>query len=132
MSLVFTSQASNNGFTYVNGGVPFKPNTMAQGSMITNAKHVYMKNAGGGQNWYSSSDVTAQRRRMAIGKNATRLGIPNGKPSSNSNFVQNDVKSALAKVRGGGAVAPPKKGLAAKAGVSTWTHNPVTRKVGGI
>mgnify|MGYP001362717528 CR=1 FL=1 len=131
-TLVFTSSARNNGQTNVPMGTPFKPATMNQGSVLTNAKHVYLQKGGGGANFYDASDVIAQKRRMAIGKNTTRVTVPMGQPSSNANFVQNDVKSALAKVRGGGAVAPPKKGLAAKSGVSTWTHNPVTRKVGGI
>ena len=131
-SMVFTTSANDNGYTYVSMGTPFKPATMTQGSSLTNAKHVYLQKAGGGKNFYDASDVIAQKRRMAVGKNTTRVTVPNGNPSSNSNFVNNDVKSALAKVRGGGAVAPPKKGLAAKNGVATYTHNPVTRKVGGI
>ena len=131
-TLVFTSSARNNGYTNVTMGTPFKPATMTQGGALTNAKQVYLQKGGGGANFYDASDVIAQKRRMAIGKNTTRVTVPMGQPSSNANFVQNDVKSALAKVRGGGAVAPPKKGLAAKSGVSTWTHNPVTRKVGGI
>ena len=131
-SMVFTTSSNNNGFTYASMGTPFKPATMTQGSSLTNAKHVYLQKGGGGKNFYDASDVIAQKRRMAVGKNTTRVTVPDGKPSSNSNFVQNDVKSALAKVRGGGAVAPPKKGLAAINGVATYTHNPVTRKVGGI
>ena len=112
-SLVFTSSARNNGFTNVNMGTPFKPATMTQGADLTNAKHVYLKKSGGGANFYDASDVIAQKRRMAVGKNTTRVTVPNGNPSSNSNFVQNDVKSALAKVRGGGARVPPKVGMSA-------------------
>ena len=112
-SLVFTSSARNNGFTNVNMGTPFKPATMTQGADLTNAKHVYLKKSGGGANFYDASDVIAQKRRMAVGKNTTRVTVPNGNPSSNSNFVQNDVKSALAKVRGGGARVPRKVGMSA-------------------
>ena len=131
-TLVFTSSARNNGYTYVTMGTPFKPATMTQGAALTNAKHTYLQKGGGGANFYDASDVIAQKRRMAVGKNTTRATVPNGQPSSNATMNSNDVKSALSKVRGGGAVAPPKKGLAAKSGTSTWTHNPVTRKVGGI
>ena len=94
-------------------GTPFKPATMTKGADLTNVKHVYLKKSGGGANFYDASDVIAQKRRMAVGKNTTRVTVPNGNPSSNSNFVQNDVKSALAKVRGGGARVPPKVGMSA-------------------
>ena len=90
-TLVFTTSGGNNGFTNVTMGTPFKPATMTQGSSLTNAKHVYLQKGGGGKNFYDASDVIAQKRRMAVGKNTTRVTIPNGQPSSNSNFVQNDV-----------------------------------------
>lgn len=100
---------TNNKYVKSVGGSPFKPNTMAQGSMITNNKHVYVKKGGGGQNSYASSDIIAQKRRIAIGKNTTRLGIQEGTITSYTSFDKNTVNSAIAKVRGGGAVAPPKK-----------------------
>ena len=109
-SLVFTSSARNNGFTNVNMGTHSNLQ-MTQGADLTNAKHVYLKKSGG-ELTYDASDVIA-KRRMAVGKNTTRVTVPNGNPSSNSNFVQNDVKSALAKVRGGGARVPPKVGMSA-------------------
>lgn len=110
MSLVFTSSANNNGIVYEKGGSAFKPNTMAQGSMITNATTVYANRAGGGQNWFASGDYTAQKRRIAIGKNHNRVGVPNGAPSSNKSTDSHYRNSALARVRGGGSVAPKKKG----------------------
>lgn len=113
-SMVFTTSANNNKITYVSMGTPFKPATMTQGSSLTNAKAVYLQKAGGGKNFYDASDVIAQKRRMAVGKNTTRVTVPNGQPSSNATANQNTVNSALAKVRGGGAVVPPKVGLAAK------------------
>ena len=110
MSMVFTSSANNNGIVYEKGGSAFKPNTMAQGSMITNATTVYANRAGGGQNWFASGDYTAQKRRIAIGKNHNRIGVPNGAPSTYKSTDSHSRNSALARVRGGGSVAPKKKG----------------------
>jgi hypothetical protein len=95
---------------WVNGASAFKPNTMSQGGTYFNSVKVYKSKGGGGKTWYDSSDVTAQKRRVAIGKNATRYGLVSGQPSqwkSNGTTYRNN---ALARVRGGGAVAPPKKG----------------------
>ena len=114
MSLVFTSQANNNGIVYSKGSSGFKPANMSQGSMITNSTAVYNNNAGGGSGWFSSSDVIAQKRRIAIGKSQNRVGIPDGQPSTYKSTEGNSRKSALARVRGGGAVAPPKKGAQKK------------------
>ena len=43
MSLVFTTSGSNgnNTITKTTGGSPFKPSTMSQGSMLSNALMVY-------------------------------------------------------------------------------------------
>ena len=103
-------QVNRNGMMWVTGASPFKPPTMSQGGTYFNSIKVYKSKGGGVKNWYSSSDVTAHKRNMAIGKNATRLGLKNGQPSqyrSNDRAVRN---SAVARVRGGGAVAPAKKG----------------------
>lgn len=108
--MFFTTQVNNNGYVYTKGGSAFKPDTMAQGSLITNANAVYKNNAGGGSGWFSSSDVIAQKRRIAIGKNKNRVGIPDKQASGFKSTENNSRKSALARVRGGGAVAPKKKG----------------------
>lgn len=112
MSLVFTTSGSNgnNAITKTAGGSPFKPSTMSQGSMLSNSLMVYTREGGGGKNWYDSSDVTAQRRRMAIGKNARRLGLSQGQPSAYAMANVNTVNSAVRRVRSRGSVAPPKKG----------------------
>jgi hypothetical protein len=102
---------TNNKYAFYAGSSPFKPNTMAQGSMTTNAKHVYVKKGGYGQNSSDSSVVIAQKRRIAIGKNTTRLGIQQENISSYASGNKNTVNSAIARVRGGGSVAPPKKGM---------------------
>ena len=124
MSLVFTTSGSNgdNAITKTTGGSPFKPSTMSQGSMLSNALMVYSRQGGGGKNWYDSSDVTAQRRRMAIGKNARRLGLSQGQPSAYAMANVNTVNSAVRRVRSGGSVAPPKKGASPG---STMSTNPV-------
>ena len=102
---------TNNKYALYAGNSPFKPNTMAQGSMTTNSKQVYIKKCGGGQNSYASSDVTSQKRRIAIGKNTTRIGIQQGGASSYAAGDNNTVNHAIAKARSGGSVAPPKKGM---------------------
>ena len=124
MSLVFTTSGSNgdNAITYTAGGSPFKPATMSQGSMLSNATAVYNKNGGGGKNWYDSSDIIAQRRRIAIGKNASRRGLTTGQPSSYATQNVNTVNSAKRRARSGGYVAPAKKGASP---ISTMSTNPV-------
>lgn len=121
MSLVYTTSGSNgnNAITKTSGGSPFKPSTMSQGSMLSNALMVYSREGGGGKNWYDSSDVTAQRRRMAIGKNARRLGLSQGQPSAYAMANVNTVNSAVRRVRSGGAVAPPKKAASPGSTIST-------------
>lgn len=128
MSLVFTTSGSNsdNAITKTEGGSPFKPSTMSQGSMLSNSLMVYSRQGGGGKNWYDSSDVTAQRRRMAIGKNASRHGLSQGQPSAYAMANVNTVNSAVRRVRSGGSVAPPKKGASAG---STMSTNPVRSSV---
>jgi hypothetical protein len=46
--MIFTSSGNNqnNGITTAINGSPFKPNTMSQGSMLSNALHAYTNNAG--------------------------------------------------------------------------------------
>lgn len=100
----------NNGYAFNAGGSPFKPDTMSQGSFYTNSKNSYVpdhkKIA-----FSNSSDVTAKKRRTAIGKQSSRLGIPQGIPSSYASSNVNDVKHARAKARSGGYVSPPKKNM---------------------
>lgn len=109
--MYFRRHVNRNGIVYTSGGSAFKPNTMSQGSILSNNIKVFRNKAGGGMNTFASSDVTAQKRRIAIGKNATRLGIASGKPSQYKSNGPIPRKQALARVRAGGCVAPPKKGL---------------------
>lgn len=98
----------NNGYAFYTGGSPFKPNTMSQGSFYTNSKNSYVpdhKKVAVS----NSSDVTEKKRRIAVGKQSSRLGIPQGIPSSYASSNVNDVKHARSKARSGGYVSPPKK-----------------------
>jgi hypothetical protein len=109
MTLVFTTKARNNGVTTHKGGSPFKPANMTQGSVLTNASMVYSKKGGGGQHWHDSSTYIEQKKRIAIGKNKNRVGLSEGDKSSYKSTENNSRKSALSRVRGGGAVVPKKK-----------------------
>lgn len=55
-----------------------------------------------------ASSITAKKRLIAIRKNALRFGISQ---SSYESSNKHSVKTALTKVRGGGSVAPAKKGF---------------------
>ena len=103
----------NNKQSFYSGGSPFKPSTMTQGSFLTNSKNAFdtQTKTCGGMNNCSSGEIIAMKRRQAIGKNSARVGYSDMEPSSYASGNKNDVKSALSKVRGGGYVAPAKKGF---------------------
>lgn len=109
MTSIISCLNTNNKLAYYLGSSPFKPETMSQGSIMTNNKHAYIKKGFGGDN--SSSAITAKNRIIAIGKNTTRNGISQMAASSYASMNKNDINSALAKVRGGGSVSPAKKGF---------------------
>jgi len=106
-------QINNNGFTTATMGMPFKSQNMAQGSMFSNARQIYIKDASGGKNWYSSSDITALKRNTAIGKSSTKTGLPANAKLSFRSPDKNLKKSALRRCRSGGCVAPKKCGARA-------------------
>ena len=114
-------QHINNGYTEVQGGMPFKPDTMTQGSELSRARRVYSRDAGGGQNWFSSSQHLELKKINAIGKASRRLlpsvdvatGVRTLPRMSFRSQERNSRNSALARVRGGGSVAPKKKGALA-------------------
>jgi hypothetical protein len=68
-----TKQYVDNKIARIPMAMPFKSQNMTQGSTLANARHVYRKDSGGGQNWYSGSDVTYLRKITAIGKNAKTI-----------------------------------------------------------
>lgn len=113
-------QNINNGFTTAYMGMPFKPDTMTQGSDFSRARKVYNRDAGGGQNWFSSSQHIELKKINAIGKSSInkRQVMPNGAFPKETKMSfrsqeRNSRNSALARVRGGGTVAPKKKGAIA-------------------
>jgi len=109
-SSVPRKQYYNNGYLTPPMAMPFKPPTMTQGSMFSNARKVFVKDAGGGPNWYAGSDITALKRVNAIGKSSTKTGLPNNAKLSYRSQDNNFKNSALRRCRSGGSVAPKKKG----------------------
>ena len=103
------SYLNNNKIAYYNGASPFKPETMTQGSVLTNSKHSYIRKGFGGDS--SSSDITAKKRIIAIGKNMSRIGPNQITATSYATINNNDVRHTLSKVRGSGYISPRKKGF---------------------
>lgn len=90
-------------------------------SEFSNARHEYFRTASRQiNNPYAhstkyiapqcSSLFTSARKRVAVGKSSYKQGLPNSAPLSYKNYNTNDVKNALRYTRGGGCVAPAKKG----------------------
>jgi hypothetical protein len=103
----FTPVARNNGYTYFRGGSPFKPNTMTQGSILPSSNQLFIYK----KSYNDASSVIEKNKRIAIGKNRGRVGLSQGMPSSYASVNKNTVKHAVAMIRGGGSVSPPKKGF---------------------
>lgn len=108
----------NNGVTTVKMGMPFKPNTMAQGSMFSNARAEFTENVSSvsdTKKWYGSagsrttSSYISSKRNRSIGKSSTIQGLSEGSEhqyKSNDKAIRN---TALARCRAGGCTAPNKK-----------------------
>lgn len=97
--------AANSGF----GGSGFT------GGLVTTLGRLSSKNqlvGKGGKNWAGASSYTENKRRIAIGKGSVNTVPPNTAPilTAFSTQNKNDVRNAIAKTRGGGSVAPKKKG----------------------
>lgn len=97
-----SNKSSNNG-----GGNGFT------GGLITKMGNLASKNqmvGKGGKNWAGASDYTQNKRLNAIGKGS--MGNTNNTIATRSFIAQDQtsVKTALWKARGGGSVAPKKKG----------------------
>jgi hypothetical protein len=112
------SQNTKTAQTTARMGMPMKPNTMTQGSEFSNARKTYVKDAGGGKNWYGSSAVTQLKRINAIGQSSTKRGLPTDAPlnfssQSKANWSNTTRNSRLQRCRSGGCVAPKKKGAIA-------------------
>jgi hypothetical protein len=126
-----TRQYISNKISHIPMSMPFKSQTMTQGSSLSNDRSAYRNNSigeyrydtahnkelYGGRSRYGGSDITYMRRVRAIGKNANTIkswvkpgaGI---QPAALSSAMQDrNIKNARQrKCRSGGSVAPPKKG----------------------
>lgn len=119
--MIFTSTGNNqnNGISYSVNGSPFKPNTMVQGSIFSNALHLYKNDAGLGsirdinsnkKVWNNSAEQHIMYKKIqAIGKNRTKAGLSPDAALSYKSVDNTSMKSAIARVRAGGSVAPKKK-----------------------
>jgi len=103
-------QADNNNLTHSLMGMPFKPNTMAQGNMFSMYRKAYVKKSGGGQGFFDASQYVELKKINATGKSSTNvLNQPQGAMSF-SGVDPNSVRDGKKKCRAGGCVAPKKKG----------------------
>ena len=119
-------QINNNKITNVKSGMPFKPDSMTQGNDFNMGRQVYISNSiidlnkntirnppsnsvGLGLKKFnqSSGEYVSARKMNAVGKSSINTQTT---PMSFSSKDQNLVNSALSRVRGGGCVAPKKKG----------------------
>jgi len=118
-------QINNNAQTNAYMGMQFKPANMTQGSEFAIGRQGYINDVGfpsGSQQYIqqtqfskkkkfnnSSGEQTNKRKMTAIGKSSINK-FNNNNLMSFSASDNTTVNSALAKCRGGGCVAPPKKG----------------------
>ena len=118
-----------NNLSTVKMGMPFKPAPMTQGNFFSMARAAYINNVSDNMKinttqpanskknkWYGASmartagqQITA-KEVAATGKGTTNPLSP--QPFSFSGKDQTTAKTALARCRGGGCVAPKKKGAA--------------------
>ena len=116
--MIFTSSNTikNNGITNVISGSPFKPNTMTQGSELSNALSSYTDNSGSikksnGKSWgHGSGEYIMYKKIQAVGKTANKTGLPVKSLLSYKSVDLTSRNSALSRCRSGGCVAPSKKG----------------------
>ena len=101
----FTDQNIPNNTTHVVMGLPFKPNTMAQGSMFSNARQAFNRQAGGGQGWFQASQYTSLRAVVATGQSSINVS---GKLMSFAGPDPNSVRDGLTRCRAGGCTGPKK------------------------
>jgi len=123
--MFFTNSIKNNGSTTAYMGMPFKPNTMSQGSMFSNNRAIYVgaitnnddktyiKNKKYYQAPISSSQRIQIKKSIAIGKSSTKQGLEKDAELSYRSQEATSRNSALARCRSGGCVAPAKKGAIA-------------------
>jgi hypothetical protein len=103
-------QADNNNQTRALMGMPFKPNTMAQGNMFSMFRRAYVKKSGGGEGFFDASQYIELKKINATGKSSTNVLPSPGGLMSFSGVDPNSVREGKKKCRAGGCVAPKKKG----------------------
>ena len=105
-------QADNNNLTHSLMGMPFKPNTMAQGNMFSMYRKAYTKKSGGGQGFFDASQYVELKKINATGKSSTNaVNHTNANNAMSFSGVDpNSVRDGKRKCRAGGCVAPKKKG----------------------
>jgi hypothetical protein len=121
MTLFFTRRTIlNNGESKAYMAMPFKPNTMEQGSRFSNSRMIYRSTVNNTNNtnntnkkisnnqWLSSDSYINLKKSKAIGKSSTKQGLPKDALLSFKNYDVNVINSKLSKVRGGGYVVPKK------------------------
>ena len=103
----------NNAVVNSQMGMPQKFYPSAGDSMFSRARRAYIKDSGGGtllSGNYDSSQHIAMKKINAIGKGSTLKSTVSFQGKSNDTTT---VNRSLARVRGGGTVAPKKKGALA-------------------
>jgi hypothetical protein len=115
--MFFTTSSGNyqnNGISTSVMGSPFKPNTMSQGSMLSNALHSYSNDAGSipaKKRWgHGAEEYTNYKKIQAIGKNVAKTGLASDAPLSYKSTDSASRNSAVSRCRAGGCTAPKKKG----------------------
>jgi hypothetical protein len=111
---VLIKNRGNNAIVDAKMGMPQKFAPSAGDSMFSNARKAYVKDSGGGtllSGHYDSSQHIALKKLNAIGKGSTLKSTVSfqGQAQKQDSYRN----SALARVRGGGTVAPKKKGALA-------------------
>jgi hypothetical protein len=102
-------QADNNNQTHALMGMPFKPNTMAQGNMFSMFRKAYIKKSGGGEGFFDASQYIELKKINATGKSSTN-SVNSSNVMSFSGVDPNSSREARKYCRSGGCVAPKKKG----------------------
>jgi len=137
--MFFTNPIKNNGSTTAVRGLPFKPNTMTQGNSFSQNRSMFahaitdtrnqpnIKNKKFLQTPISSSQRIQLLKSKAIGKSSMKQGLPTDATMSFRSQDRHYRNSSLARVRGGGAVAPPKKGAVANTFQSGGRSNAVKK-----
>jgi hypothetical protein len=111
---ILLKNRGNNAIINAKMGMPQKFYPSANDSMFSNARQAYVKDSGGGtllSGHYDSSQHIALKKLNAIGKGSTLKSTVSFQGLAQKQDSYRN--SALARVRGGGTVAPKKKGALA-------------------